>query len=347
MDETNLFRWATSELSQDAFICWLLSWADPGNIVKNPALYHAGRKFLDALLQLHGHEARSDDKVQVYKQIASADLVATIGNNWALLIEDKTNTSEHDDQLDRYIVTIQTHFADRTVLPIFCKTGDQSEYKKAKKAGYALFLRRDFLNVLQAIKDAGLDNSIFDDFLAMLKTREQATASYRHQAIGAWSFFAWQGFFLALQEELPDLEWRYVANARGGFMGAWWHFDVWSDWWTYLQIEENMLVMKMGCWDQDHPPPVRAAIRDRWLEALRAASAGSRITIRRPSRRGNGMTMTAAHIGQGNEWLQRDEAGCLDMTATVILLHEAMAVLDKARAAPEREIADAAIAAPA
>jgi len=26
----NLFRFATSELSQDAFICWLASWADPG-----------------------------------------------------------------------------------------------------------------------------------------------------------------------------------------------------------------------------------------------------------------------------------------------------------------------------
>ena len=197
--------------------CW--SWADPGNIGKDLALHHAGRKFLDALLQLHGHESGSDDKVQVYKQLASADIVATIGNDWALLIEDKTNTLEHDDQLDRYIVAIQTHFADRTVLPIFCKTGDQSEYKKAKKAGYALFLRRDFLNVLQSIKDAGLDNSIFDDFLAMLKTREQATASYRHQAIGVWSFFAWQGFFLALQEELPDLEVEVCRQCPRGLHG--------------------------------------------------------------------------------------------------------------------------------
>ena len=25
----NLFNWATSELSQDAFICWLIEWAKP------------------------------------------------------------------------------------------------------------------------------------------------------------------------------------------------------------------------------------------------------------------------------------------------------------------------------
>ena len=27
----NLFKYATSELSQDAFICWLLEWAKPQN----------------------------------------------------------------------------------------------------------------------------------------------------------------------------------------------------------------------------------------------------------------------------------------------------------------------------
>lgn len=32
MKETNLFNWATSELSQDAAICWLLSFA------KNPGI---------------------------------------------------------------------------------------------------------------------------------------------------------------------------------------------------------------------------------------------------------------------------------------------------------------------
>jgi hypothetical protein len=337
MDDTNLFRWATSELSQDAFICWLLSWSDPENVDKDPAMHRAGCVFLNALLQLYGHAA-SADKVQVYKQIASADIVATIGSDRVLLIEDKTNTSEHGEQLINYMTAIQARFPGRIVLPIFCKTGDQSGYAKAKRSGYALYLRRDFLGTLRSIKQAGLDNSIFNDFLAMLEAREQAAANYRHQTIGTWSFFAWQGFFLALQEELPGLEWSYVANPSGGFMGAWWHSKVWSDWWTYLQIEENTLVMKMGCWDKDHPSAARAAIRDQWFEVLRAASVGSGIGIRRPPRRGNGRTMTAAHVGQGNSWLQRDEAGCLDMPATVALLREVMDILDRARAVPVAEL---------
>ena len=193
-------------------------------------------------------------------------------------------------------MAIQAHFPKRIVLPVFCKTGNQSGYQKARAAGYALFLRRDFLHTLQEIKAATLDNNILDDFLVLLESRERATQSYVHSKIGEWSYFAWQGFFLSLQEALPGVEWEYVANRSGGFMGAWWHFDMWSNWQTYLQIEENMLVMKMGCGETTHPTTVRAAIRDRWFEVLVVASKGSRISIRRPARRGNGVTMTAAHM---------------------------------------------------
>lgn len=332
VEETNLFRWATSELSQDAFICWLLSWADRGNASKNLANHQAGLTFLNVLMQVSGQTAVSSETVVVHKQLASTDIVAEVGADRVLLIEDKTNASEHGDQLDRYIVAIQAHFPKCTILPIFCKTGDQSGYNKARAAGYALFLRQDFLRVLQEIKVSMPYNNIFNDFLALLESREKATQSYLHIHIGEWSNFAWQGFFLNLQEALPGVEWGYVANARGGFMGAWWHFDMWSNWQTYLQIEENVLVMKMACWETIYPAPVRAAIRNRWFEALLVAGIGSHIEVRRPARRGNGASMTAAHIGTGNSWLQRGEDGRLDFEATVDFLREAMVVLDRARA---------------
>jgi len=332
VEETNLFRWATSELSQDAFICWLLSWADHGNKSKNPALHQAGLTFLNSLLQLSGQAVVSSETVVVHKQLASADVVAEIGTDRVLLIEDKIDAVEHGDQLDRYLVAIQAHFPGRTILPVFCKTGDQSGYQKPRATGYELFLRRDFLRTLREIKTATLDSDIFSDFLALLESREKATQSYLHNQVGEWSYPSWQGFFLTLQEALPDLEWRYVSNRRGGFMGAWWHFDVWSGWQTYLQIEENVLVMKMGCWETIHPATVRAAIRDRWFEALLLASTGSCVAIRQPARRGNGATMTAARVGNGNSWLQRGENGRLDFQATVAFLREAMVVLDRARA---------------
>lgn len=38
-DRPNLFTYATSELSQDAFICWLAAWADPKFKDADPALH--------------------------------------------------------------------------------------------------------------------------------------------------------------------------------------------------------------------------------------------------------------------------------------------------------------------
>ncbi len=40
MRETNLFKWATRELSQDGFICWLMSFAKNPGI--NPQLEAVG-----------------------------------------------------------------------------------------------------------------------------------------------------------------------------------------------------------------------------------------------------------------------------------------------------------------
>ncbi|ATI12567.1 MULTISPECIES: PD-(D/E)XK nuclease family protein [Acetobacter] len=330
-DNTNLFRWATSELSQDAFICWLLSWADSSCASKDLKMHNAGKIFVNYLLELSKENPISSENIVVKKQLDSADIVAEIGKNLILLIEDKTDTAEHGNQLDRYKTAIQARYPNRKILPIFCKTGNQSNYKKAKKSGYNLLLRRDFLNVLIKIKESGLENNIFNDFLSLLDFREKETQSFLHLHPNDWSRYSWQGFFLSLQEVFPDLNWGYVANAQGGFMGAWWHFGAWSGWQTYLQIEEKSLVMKLGCWTEKHLPAARSSVRNRWLKTLKAANKESDITITPPVRRGNGRSMTAALVSSESNWIQLDKNKLIDFDATVTFLRKAMAVIDKAR----------------
>ena len=46
----NLFSIATKELSQDAFITWLLQWADDTFIQENSELCNAGKEFVKKLL---------------------------------------------------------------------------------------------------------------------------------------------------------------------------------------------------------------------------------------------------------------------------------------------------------
>ena len=52
MPEPNLFAFATSELSQDAALCWLLAWADPSCAASDTAMHDTGRAFLELLYRL-------------------------------------------------------------------------------------------------------------------------------------------------------------------------------------------------------------------------------------------------------------------------------------------------------
>ena len=47
--ENNIFKYATKELSQDAFICWLVEWINHKE--ENSELYEVSKKFLDKIIE--------------------------------------------------------------------------------------------------------------------------------------------------------------------------------------------------------------------------------------------------------------------------------------------------------
>ena len=61
MSRPNLFEFATSELSQDAVLCWLASWAGPEAAGSDPHLTALGREFLAALFRTHARELPESD----------------------------------------------------------------------------------------------------------------------------------------------------------------------------------------------------------------------------------------------------------------------------------------------
>ncbi len=58
-NKPNLFKFATSELSQDAFIRWLLAWADPSFKNQDSQLYETGQKLVRTLLSLSSNKEYS------------------------------------------------------------------------------------------------------------------------------------------------------------------------------------------------------------------------------------------------------------------------------------------------
>ena len=103
MNRPNLFQVATSELSQDAFFVWLMQWADPSNMQENPGVCSAGQNFLRFLIGKQYNVVPEEiNKVESGRQWNNIDVYANVNDEFLVVIEDKTGTSRHSNQLLRY-----------------------------------------------------------------------------------------------------------------------------------------------------------------------------------------------------------------------------------------------------
>ena len=106
----NIFSFATGELSQDAFICWCLNWINEPDNITTHRYRQLGLELLAKLIdnlpernQLLNVDINSIDKIILVQQVLNIDVLAIIPQyKLAIIIEDKTNTSEHDNQIRFY-----------------------------------------------------------------------------------------------------------------------------------------------------------------------------------------------------------------------------------------------------
>lgn len=102
----NVFKFATGELSQDAFICWFFNWFKEGD---NPKLKQLVCDFCKEKLDIPNLSSvdihrQFSRKVEKDKQSLSVkiDVLIILNKEIAVIIEDKTFTSEHSNQINRY-----------------------------------------------------------------------------------------------------------------------------------------------------------------------------------------------------------------------------------------------------
>ena len=355
-ERPNLFKYGRKELSQDAMICWLLAWADERYAKVSPDLHKAGQNFAKALFCKHERPGpKSIHKVELEQQASGIDVLAWINGDlegingkYALLIEDKTDSHEHSEQLGRYHKLVLDGEAwvgckpikpsEDRFFPIFLKTGNMS---RADKAGvearkleprYKVFERGDFLGVLKEC-DRGV-SEIMDDFFNHLQKRERDSSSWESTPPTDWSRTAWEGFYRRLEEELgphietdniTDINWKYVPNQAGGFLGFWrYDYDADSGDEVYWQAEREKLCFKIsvggdGSWGER---------RWHWHERIVQAGESERMLLKKPARFGSGKTMTVAILN--GDWRRSGSDGRLDLEKTVEVLNKAERVLQAA-----------------
>jgi hypothetical protein len=259
-NKPNIFEIATSELSQDAFITWLLKWADETNINEDFDLYKTGQSFVMSILEVAKFsEIPLIKKVDAGRQWENIDIWVDINEKYFIVIEDKKNSCEHGDQLNKYKQIVNNYYKnEREIIFIYLKTGNESlsSIKNIQEKGW-FYYNRGYL--LQVLRTSSSENNIIDDYKEYLAHIEKDTNSFTdYKQLKNWK--PSEGLYLWLQNKIEDwTDWNYVPNANGGFLGFWYYFSACnnnSKREIYLQIENyvgnkiNLYIRICGDWNK-------------------------------------------------------------------------------------------------
>ncbi len=329
----NLFDFAPSELSQDAFLCWLLAHAAPSHWHGRPEIHALGREFLELMFARNsGAPPRLDIRtVKVRRQFKGIDILCVVNDTIAFLIEDKVGTTEHSDQLSIYrrrLEKLGFGRDDKPLVLIYLQTGNQAEYTRVRASGYHVLSRLDLLGLLEgsAGRAAREASDIAEDFYRRLRRIESEVQSFRSTPPLSWSRNARMGFFMALQVEFPEANWRYVPNPSGGFYAFIWHEGKPREdgCKLHLQIEAEDGRLDL-CFKVSVPRGGDvAALRTRWQKEVLAAGRRIGVETQRPRRLGRGTTMTVALL---IPFAVANADGTIDIVKTVRSMRKAEAIL--------------------
>ena len=260
--QPNIFDYATSELSQDAVICWLVACAAEAT----GDLQECGRAFVRALfragvsdgiegvpvLGANGKPTAPYDgpcnvsdvsspipqycRIDVYFQ-ANVDEKKVY-----FIIEDKKDSRDYSNKLTRYIKAVSTDAEEGALIkPVYFKTGyvfsDEREVVECAK--YSVFKAEDMASFLGS-QDVTRENEILRQYVEYLacqmKTRADAQANWDlNKDHVQWEFMLklrdrlenaageWRPF---IPDELscspPNSDWLWRSVGRGGSRGRPW-----------------------------------------------------------------------------------------------------------------------------
>lgn len=336
----NLFDYATSELSQDAMVCWLLAWADKAYAQNNPEMHAIGIKFLKSMI--NNAKSQSDvpvhvgssPTVRIIRQKYGADIIALVNEKYALLIEDKTATNHHTNQLGRYRDSLLGDHEYKSFEKIFIYF--KSKYflpdNKLRQSGFAIYDIEDLRSFLKGVNVNA--NDVLRYYADYVWSYALEADSCQTLPISQWSWPATEKFYWLINQKMKEQgkeEWegRYVANPAGGFFGCWGgHVYIPNLMQTYLQIERHIvhpefsrLLFKISeLEDREN----RDAIRKRWFECLEQSAKTCGIAVEKTNWRKGETMAVGALVGDARA---TDANGILDLNQTFATIEKAVATL--------------------
>jgi hypothetical protein len=255
----NIFDYATSELSQDAFISLMVSWFDSSD----ESLKQISKDFITKIFneyntnylssQLHNLEIKSVKlRQQHYKIDVFFEVTTDKGDIIPFIIEDKTWTEPHSDQLQKYAKKIK-----KPSIKIFFKTGHVTE-KDIKltndnevnsdgtaKAQYMILDIKWIYDFLSIYKN-NITDVIFTSYFDYLKRNfydKLYIDSGRKKTLIDWTASDLKEGFV--QYELIKAIKANIDNPSQNFISFTKNGKRWDTWWTFLKKDDTQFFVKV------------------------------------------------------------------------------------------------------
>jgi len=247
----NIFEFATSELSNDAILCWIINGL--GHLNSSSEFKKVSMNFIKQML---GEIKVNFDEVKVekQKQLIGAndkklyiDIFVELRLNGVtihtILIEDKVDSGESGNQLLEYRSAINNDLNDKSF--VFINIGNRSSnYKeRIKHKGWSVIDRNNLLNCINC--DVNLLNheeGLLIQYRNYLTDLENEFNNYLKIDVKDWNSYNVQGFFQSLENDKTEYDWGTVYNPSGGFIAIWYMkhtflFKQQIEFSVYLQLE--------------------------------------------------------------------------------------------------------------
>ncbi|MDF9842851.1 MULTISPECIES: hypothetical protein [unclassified Paenibacillus] len=187
----NLFHFATKELAQDAFLCWVFRHADSE---AESSVRTISRKLLDQIIQNYRELNKNDFAAEswdsytltIQQQLKNIDILLTFtskitGGQFQVLIEDKTWSDENRfEQLEHYLAKLKDIHSEMIVIPVFFKTGYVSDKK------------------LNELRNRKIVTVVHRDICTLLKDHIDP----QNQILVSWWEYFQETFYLPIQEAI-------------------------------------------------------------------------------------------------------------------------------------------------
>ena len=253
----NIFDFATSELTHDAILCWIINGFNKDR--STPKFWQFSKDFLDTL-QL-GINLDDYNKVEVERQYPlkndqknrRIDVFATLTNaktneEYFLVIEDKLFTGEHNNQFENYTCGIKEFLSQKEDKIKFVNIiiGNYSKYfkKKVEDLNWVVYGREKLLCLMEKELDYVSEEFVLLKYYKeYLERINKEYLGYKEKSdFNNWTSMNIQGFLNEVASMHDYSDYGLVSNKKGGFWGLWfkkYRFEFYKgyEYNLYLQLE--------------------------------------------------------------------------------------------------------------